>query len=107
MVSLLLLESLPKVQNEYWLSVSSSYALFQRIPPDNYTQRLADEQLMRMRSYHICKVNIGTALRVAFDRGLREELAKRPDDYIYKDLLQRPLQAEKEVVKHKMRLLGF
>ncbi len=68
---------------------------------------LADEQLMRMRSYHICKVNIGTALRVAFDRGLREELAKRPDDYIYKDLLQRPLQAEKEVVKHKMRLLGF
>ncbi len=68
---------------------------------------LPDEQLVKMRAYHICKVNIGTALRVAFDKGLRAELAERPDDYIYKDLLQRPLKDEKEVVKHKMRQLGF
>ncbi|MCD8121610.1 MAG: class II fructose-bisphosphate aldolase family protein [Clostridiales bacterium] len=68
---------------------------------------LPDDQLVKMRHYHVCKVNIGTALRVAFDKGLRAELAERPNDYIYKDLLQRPLEDEKQVVKHKMEQLGF
>lgn len=68
---------------------------------------LPDDQLTKMRAYHICKVNIGTALRVAFDKGLRAELAAHPDDYIYMDLLKRPLEDEKQVVKEKMRLLGF
>lgn len=68
---------------------------------------LPDDQLVKMRSYHVCKVNIGTALRVAFDKGLRAELAARPNDYIYMDLLKRPLEDEKNVVKEKMKLLGF
>lgn len=68
---------------------------------------LPDDQLMKMRAYHVCKVNIGTALRVAFDKGLRNELTKRPDDYIYMDLLKRPLEDEKQVVIQKMKLLGF
>ena len=68
---------------------------------------LPDDQLVKLRSYHVCKVNIGTALRVAFDNGLRAELAERPNDYVYKDLLQRPLNDEKQVVKHKMEQLGF
>lgn len=68
---------------------------------------LPDDQLKKMRSYHVCKVNIGTALRIAFDRGLRAELAERPNDYIYMDLLKRPLNDEKQVVKQKMRLLGL
>lgn len=68
---------------------------------------LPNDQLEKMRSYHVCKVNIGTALRVAFDKGLRAELAERPNDYIYMELLKRPLNDEKQVVKEKMRLLGF
>ncbi|MEY8351976.1 class II fructose-bisphosphate aldolase [Lachnospiraceae bacterium 54-53] len=68
---------------------------------------LPDEQLMKLRGYHVCKVNIGTALRVAFDKGLRAELNERPNDYIYLDLLKRPLEDEKTVVKKKMELLGF
>lgn len=68
---------------------------------------LPDDQLEKMRAYHVCKVNIGTALRIAFDKGLRAELAERPDDYIYMDLLKRPLNDEKQVVKEKMKLLGF
>ena len=68
---------------------------------------LPDSQLVKMRGYHVCKVNIGTALRVAFDKGLRAELEERPNDYIYIDLLKRPLEDEKQVVRRKMELLGF
>lgn len=68
---------------------------------------LPNEQLEKMRTYHVCKVNIGTALRVAFDKGLRAELAEHPNDCIYMELLKRPLNDEKEVVKQKMKLLGF
>lgn len=68
---------------------------------------LPGDQLEKMRAYHVCKVNIGTALRVAFDKGLRAELAERPGDYIYMDLLKRPLNDEKQVVKEKMKLLGL
>lgn len=68
---------------------------------------LPNDQLEKIRAYHVCKVNIGTALRVAFDKGLRAELAEHPNDYIYMDLLKRPLDDEKQVVKQKMKLLGF
>jgi len=68
---------------------------------------LPNDQLEKIRAYHVCKVNIGTALRVAFDKGLRAELAERPGDYVYMDLLKRPLDDEKQVVKEKMKLLGF
>lgn len=68
---------------------------------------LPDEQLVKLRGYHVCKVNIGTAVRVAFDKGLRKELKERPNDYIYLDLLKRPLEDEKMVLKKKMELLGF
>lgn len=68
---------------------------------------LPDEQLIKLRSYHVCKINIGTALRMAFSQGLREELRAHPDDVVTRGLLQKGLDAEKEVVKEKMRLLGF
>ena len=68
---------------------------------------LPDEQLSKLCSYHVCKINIGTALRIAFDKSLRSELEKRPNDYVYIDLLKRPLEDEKQVVLHKMSLLGF
>ena len=68
---------------------------------------LPNDQLEKIRAYHVCKVNIGTALRVAFDKGLRAELAELPGDYVYMDLLKRPLNDEKQVVKEKMKLLGF
>lgn len=66
-----------------------------------------DEQLIRLRGYHVCKINIGTALRMAFSNGLREELAAHPNDVVTRGLLQKGIDAEKEVVKQKMQLLGF
>ena len=71
------------------------------------TSGVPNDQLERMRSFHVCKVNIGTALRMAFNRGLREELAAHPNDMISWDLLRKGLDGEKEIVKTKMRLLGF
>ncbi|MDR1766016.1 MAG: class II fructose-bisphosphate aldolase family protein [Lachnospiraceae bacterium] len=68
---------------------------------------LGDDQLQRLRATHVCKVNIGTALRVAFDGALRAELEARPREHIFLELVKRPLEAEKEVVLEKMRLLGW
>ena len=36
---------------------------------------------------------------MAFDKGLRAELEERPNDYIYIDLLKRPLEDENRVVR--------
>ncbi|MFR2691499.1 MAG: class II fructose-bisphosphate aldolase [Enterocloster bolteae] len=68
---------------------------------------LPDSQLVKMRGYHVCKVNIGTALRVAFDKGLRAELEERPNDYIYIDLLEAAVGGRKTSGQEKMELLGF
>ena len=71
------------------------------------TSGVPNDQLIRMRGYHVCKVNIGTALRMAFNKGVREELAAHPDDMISWDLIRQGLDGEKEIVKKKMALLGF
>lgn len=68
---------------------------------------LMDEEIIKMRSTHICKVNIGTALRVAFNNSLRKALDENPDNYVYTQLLQVPMQAVEDLVIKKLKLLGF
>jgi fructose-bisphosphate aldolase class II len=68
---------------------------------------LVDEDLVKVRSTRVCKVNIGTALRVAFDRALRESLAENPDNHVITQLLGKPRRAVEDVVLGKLSLLGF
>lgn len=68
---------------------------------------LVDEDLIRVRNTNVCKVNIGTALRIAFDRGLRESLAENPDNHVITQLLGKPMKAVEDVVLRKLSLLGF
>ncbi len=68
---------------------------------------LVDADIVRMRNTNVCKVNIGTALRIAFNRSLRESLNENPDNYVYTELLARPKKAVEEIVLHKLGLLGF
>ncbi|MDO4619316.1 MAG: class II fructose-bisphosphate aldolase [Lachnospiraceae bacterium] len=71
------------------------------------TSGVPNDQLEKMRGYHVCKVNIGTALRMAFTDGVRSELAAHPNDVIGWDLLVKGMDQEKAIVKKKMELLGF
>jgi fructose-bisphosphate aldolase, class II len=68
---------------------------------------LVDEDIVKMRNTAVCKVNIGTALRIAFNRSLREALNENPDDYVYSLLLAKPKKAVEDVVLNKLGLLGF
>lgn len=68
---------------------------------------LVDEDMVRMRRTSVCKVNIGTALRIAFDQGLRQVLAENPDNHVTTHLIGKPMQAVEDVVAGKLALLGF
>lgn len=68
---------------------------------------LIDGDIIKMRSTHICKVNIGTALRLAFNNSLREVLNDNPDNYVYTQLLKEPMRAVESLVVDKLKLLGF
>lgn len=68
---------------------------------------LLDEEFVKMRSTHVCKVNIGTCLRIAFHEALKESLAKDPDNYVFPEILQKPMAAVEEGVIAKLNLLGF
>ncbi|WP_284640642.1 class II fructose-bisphosphate aldolase [Paenibacillus silviterrae] len=66
-----------------------------------------DDQLRRLTTYRVAKINIGTALRMAFGHTLREELNDRPKEFDRISLFQRPMQAVEEAAKRKFALLGF
>lgn len=68
---------------------------------------LLDEEFVRMRATHVCKVNIGTILRMTFNDALREALAEDPDNYVITEILQKPMKAVEDVVITKLKLLGF
>lgn len=68
---------------------------------------LLDEEFKAMCATHVCKVNIGTVLRMAFDKGLRRALADAPDNYVTTELLPVPMQYVRDKVDEKLALLGF
>ncbi|GGD79994.1 class II fructose-bisphosphate aldolase [Paenibacillus nasutitermitis] len=65
-----------------------------------------DEVLGKLVTMRVGKVNIGTALRRAFGRSLREEMERRPDEFDRIMLFQAPMDSVKEAAIQKMRLLG-
>ncbi|WP_254450631.1 class II fructose-bisphosphate aldolase [Cohnella herbarum] len=68
---------------------------------------VADEDLRKLAATRIAKVNIGTALRMAFGKKLRHEMEIRPDEYDRIRLFSEPMEAVKQEALHKFRILGL
>ena len=70
------------------------------------TTGIPDDDLRRLTGTRVAKMNIGTALRMAFGHTLREEMAARPEAFDRLELFQRPMREVKRAAVAKMRLLG-
>jgi fructose-bisphosphate aldolase class II len=68
---------------------------------------ISDEDLRKLTTYQVAKVNIGTALRVAFGQALTEEIYKEPTQYDRLKLFQKPMDMVEQEAKRKLELLGF
>ncbi len=66
---------------------------------------ITDRDLTRLASYNVVKINIGTAIRMAFGQALRAEMNRRPEEFDRIKLFQAPMLNVQEEVKRKMRLL--
>lgn len=66
-----------------------------------------DEDLQRLTKYNVGKVNIGTALRMAFANTLREEMGNNPNIFDRTKLFRRPMEEVKKVAVSKIKLLGW
>lgn len=68
---------------------------------------LSDDMLQRLVTHRVGKVNIGTALRLAFGRTLRQEIIDHPHVYDRIQLFQKPMQAIEKVAIDKYKHLGW
>lgn len=66
-----------------------------------------DDQLRRLVTYRVGKINIGTALRMAFGQTLRREMMNRPDEFDRIALFKPAMEAVKAAAIDKFRVLGF
>lgn len=66
-----------------------------------------DDQLRRLVAHRVGKINIGTALRMAFGKTLREEIERHPHEYDRIRLFQKPMAAVEAEAARKLSLLGF
>ncbi|NLY77430.1 MAG: class II fructose-bisphosphate aldolase [Tissierellia bacterium] len=66
-----------------------------------------DEDLIRLRNYKVGKVNIGTALRMAFFEALKQEMEFNPEVFDRTKLFKKPMEEVKKVSIKKMELLGW
>lgn len=66
-----------------------------------------DEDLKRLATYRFGKVNIGTALRMAFGRTMREEMLSNPQEFDRVKLFQKPMEAVRLAALSKYQILGF
>ena len=67
---------------------------------------LADDDLQRLVQHGAKKINIGTALRLAFGNSLRDEMARRPEEFDRIKLFGPCMKAVTEVVRHKLLLMN-
>jgi fructose-bisphosphate aldolase class II len=65
-----------------------------------------DDMLDRLIRTRVGKINIGTALRMAFGNTLRAEMERQPQEFDRVKLFREPMEAIKETAIAKMRLLG-
>ncbi len=65
-----------------------------------------NEDLSRMSKHRVGKVNIGTALRMAFGNTLRDEMNNKPEEFDRIKFFKRPMIEVKNKAKEKMIILG-
>ena len=66
-----------------------------------------DEDLTRLSRHRVGKVNIGTALRMAFGDTLRDEINSRPEEFDRIKFFKKPMIEVKNVAKEKIMTLGW
>lgn len=65
-----------------------------------------DEDLIKLSKHRVGKVNIGTALRMAFGNTLRSEINSKPEEFDRIKFFKKPMVEVKNVAKEKMIILG-
>jgi fructose-bisphosphate aldolase class II len=71
------------------------------------TSGLFDEDIVRLTRARVAKFNIGTVLRQAFGRGLRETLARYPDRFDRLDIMRDAMPAVSREAMRMIHLLGW
>ena len=67
---------------------------------------IPDTQIKKAVTLGICKVNIDTDLRIAFDAGIRKFLKEKPGVIDPREILKPAKALITQVARHKMRLFG-
>ncbi|HAK45764.1 MAG TPA: fructose-bisphosphate aldolase [Spirochaeta sp.] len=68
---------------------------------------VVDEDVEKLLPTKVGKVNIGTALRLAFGKAMKAEIASNPDEYDRVKLFKKPMDAVQAVAENKYRLFGW
>ena len=68
---------------------------------------ISDDQLNKMRYYGIGKMNIGTAVRMAFGNTLRDYLNENPEAFDRVELVKKPMEEMRKIIEEKYSLLGW
>jgi fructose-bisphosphate aldolase class II len=68
---------------------------------------IPDTDLKKLTQTNIGKVNIGTALRMAFGSTLRQEMEVKPEAFDRIALFEKPMEAVKQEALRKMKLLNM
>lgn len=71
------------------------------------TSGIVDQDIKDLLKTNVGKMNIGTALRMAFGKELKEEVLSKPEEFDRVKLLQKPMAAVQAAAEDKYRLLGW
>lgn len=69
-------------------------------------QGVPERHIRKAIKLGICKINIDTDLRIAFDANIREFLYENPKVFDYRPILSHAMEGVTEVVKEKIKLFG-
>jgi fructose-bisphosphate aldolase, class II len=71
------------------------------------TSGIVDQDVKDLLKTNVGKMNIGTALRMAYGKELKEEVLSKPDEFDRVKLLRKPMAAVQAAAEDKYRLLGW
>jgi fructose-bisphosphate aldolase class II len=71
------------------------------------TSGILETDIARLARTRVAKFNIGTVLRQAFGRGLRETLARHPERFDRLEIMGEAMQAVRDEAARMIRLLGW
>jgi len=86
-------QNLVKKANKYGAKIAKAHGVL-------------DEDVKKAVKNGISKINIDTDLRIAFDAGMREFLKKNPNSIDYRAMLKSSKEEMKNVIRHKIKVLG-